>query len=324
MISLTTTQSDLGWTLYSDASFTTPLKVCDAFTTAGPNNESCFASLSAGVNYYLAVREGDAVAGTYVLTVTPPVVPTRPTGVTATASYGKVTLSWFVSAAATTYNVYWSMTSGAGTAGNKIGNITTTNYSHVVSTPSITYYYVVTAENANGESVPSTPEVSATPPAPLVPPLTYDFETNTLQGWTTNWIWAPSTIYAHGGTHSVTDSPIGMYADSSNTWLASPMIDLTATSAPKLTFWHRYDIETGYDYAYVELSSDGGATWTSIAPAGPYGNRYTGPLSTFTLVTIDISAYKTSAAVVIRFRLQTDTSTQHDGWYIDDIGISAN
>ena len=324
VISLTNTQSDLDWALFSDSGFTTLVGLCDNFMTPGPNNESCSASLSANTTYYLAVDEYDLVAGTYTLTVTPPVPPATPGGVAAAAGYGKVTISWYNATGATSYNVYWSTTSGgASSGGTKISGIATTSYDHVVAATGIPYYYVVTAENANGESAKSTPEVTATPLAKQVPPLTYNFDDGTRQGWTTNSIWNVNTVYANSGTYSVTDSPLGNYQNSSNTWLASPMIDLTGTTTPKLTFWHRYLTETDYDKAYVEISTNGGNTFTNITPGLPGYLYYSGTLSTFTLVTIDLSAYKASNTVVIRFRLQTDSSMWYDGWYIDDIGISA-
>ena len=80
-ISLTNTQSNLSWDLYSD-SFTTPVgSTCNNSNTTGPNNESCSVTLTAGVTYYLAVEERDTVAGTYTLTAIPPVPPATPGGV---------------------------------------------------------------------------------------------------------------------------------------------------------------------------------------------------------------------------------------------------
>ena len=257
----------------------------------------------------------------------PPFLPLRPEASAASAGYGKVTISWYNATGATSYNIYWSTTSGgASSGGTKISGlpVNSSTYDHVVTTTGIPYYYVVTAENANGESAKSTPEVTATPLAKQVPPLAYNFDDGTLQGWTTNGIWNVTTEYKYSGSYSVTDSPLGNYLDSINSSLISPMIDLTGTTAPKLTFWHRYVLEDAADYGYVELSTNGGATWTNITPATIYGNRYSGSVSTFTSVIIDLTAYKSSNQAVIRFRLQTDNSMFYDGWYIDDIEISVN
>lgn len=168
---------------------------------------------------------------------------------------------------------------------------------------------------------PGAAGIPAPPAAAYSPPLIYSFDTGTLQGWTTNGLWSVTTSTAHSGAYSVTDSPGGNYSDNSNTWLASSRIDLTATNTPKLTFWHRYQLESCCDDGYVELSTNGGSTWTNITPGGSYSGTVSTP---FTLVTIDLTPYKSSSQVVIRFRLQTDSSIVYDGWYIDDIGISVN
>src|SRR5699024_178813 len=40
--------------------------------------------------------------------------------------------------------------------------------------------------------------------------------------------------------------------------------DLSNTDSPTLSFDTNYDIEPGYDYAFVQVSTDGGDTWTSL------------------------------------------------------------
>ena len=41
-------------------------------------------------------------------------------------------------------------------------------------------------------------------------------------------------------------------------------IDLRSATDPKLGFWTWYGIEVDYDYAYVTVSTDGGAHWTPL------------------------------------------------------------
>src|SRR5205814_2332127 len=86
--------------------------------------------------------------------------PAAPTSLAATAGSGQVSLTWNASASATSYNVKRSTTSGSGYT--TIASSTTTNYTNIGLTNGTTYYYVVTAVNANGESANST-QVSATP-----------------------------------------------------------------------------------------------------------------------------------------------------------------
>lgn len=96
-------------------------------------------------------------------------IPSSPQGVGASAGDTVNTLSWSDSNGATTYNLYWSTSSGAGLSGNKIPGVSS-GYVHNSLNNGTTYYYVVTAENAAGESAPSS-EISGTPsvPAPDAP-----------------------------------------------------------------------------------------------------------------------------------------------------------
>lgn len=97
------------------------------------------------------------------------VAPVPPYGVTATAGDGQVTISWTAVSEATSYNIYWSTTSGVTkTTGTKISNVTSP-YVHTSLSHGTTYYYVVTAANSYGESSELI-EVSAMPFAiPAVP-----------------------------------------------------------------------------------------------------------------------------------------------------------
>lgn len=91
--------------------------------------------------------------------------PSAPTGVTATAGDGQVTISWSAVSGATSYNIYCSTTSGVTkTTGTEISNATS-DHTHTGLTNGTTYYYIVTAVNFQGESVESA-QVSATPAIP--------------------------------------------------------------------------------------------------------------------------------------------------------------
>jgi hypothetical protein len=86
-----------------------------------------------------------------------------PTNLAATAGDSKVTLSWTVVSGATSYNVKRSTTAG-GTYTTIASNVTGTSYVDTSLTNGTTYYYVVTAVNADLESDNSN-KASATPVA---------------------------------------------------------------------------------------------------------------------------------------------------------------
>ena len=96
-------------------------------------------------------------------------VPPPPTNLVATAGNAQVGLSWSASSGATSYNVKRSTTSGG--PYTTIASPTTTGYTDTGLTNGTTYYYVVSALNASGESANSS-QVSATPLLVVPPPPT--------------------------------------------------------------------------------------------------------------------------------------------------------
>ena len=144
--------------------------------------------------------------------------------------------------------------------------------------------------------------------------LTDSVETGNL-GWTPEGQWAITEEASASPSHSWTDSPDGEYDDYWDFSLTSPMLDFFSVAGVTLEFSHIYDLETGYDYAYVEYSTDGGATWSTAMSFNG-----TGHLS-WESVEIDLGDLDHAADARIRFRIDTDVSVTEDGWHVDDIVI---
>ena len=103
------------------------------------------------------------------ITVQSSAAPSAPTGVQATAGNQQVSVGWNTVADATSYNVYWSTTSGVTpTNGTKVSGLATSPYVHAGLTNATPYYYVVTAQNGTGESSASS-QVTATPTGSTAP-----------------------------------------------------------------------------------------------------------------------------------------------------------
>ena len=91
-----------------------------------------------------------------------------------------------------------------------------------------------------------------------------------------------------------------------------------------------YDIETDYDYVYLEVSEDG-ETWQIITtPSGTgedpsgnsYGWGYNGVSSEWIEESIDLSQYA-GRKVFVRFEYVTDAAVNGEGFLLDDVSVEA-
>jgi carboxypeptidase T len=136
------------------------------------------------------------------------------------------------------------------------------------------------------------------------------------QGWTAQGGWAITQEQAHSPTHAWSDSPGGFYQDNIGASLTSPILQLSSLEGIQLSFWQKYDTEANYDFASVEYSIDGGATWSSAA-------MNSGQSLDWAQVSLAIPELDWQAQGRIRFRLTSDGAVNADGWYLDDIQLSA-
>ena len=125
------------------------------------NNVDKIASLS-----LITVTNGRLNVNSAIRACSTPTAPAAPTGLTATAGNAQVALQWTASSGATSYNVKRSTTSGAEVT--IVSGVTATSYTDTAVANGTTYFYVVSAVNAVGESLNSN-EASATPAAPTIP-----------------------------------------------------------------------------------------------------------------------------------------------------------
>lgn len=152
---------------------------------------------------------------------------------------------------------------------------------------------------------------------------------NDLSNWTTN-SWGTSNVFFHSPDSSITDSPLGNYSDNDVTSIESVQsFNLSNAVDAMLTFWARWEIEPGWDYAQVLASSDNGNTWTPLC--GKYtkpGNSnqdegkpvFDGMQQSWVPEEVSLKDF-IGTNVNIRFQLTSDGFVNHDGFYFDDLKI---
>ena len=111
--------------------------------------------------------------------------------------------------------------------------------------------------------------------------------------------------------------------------------DLTGLSQATLEAWLWYDIEEDWDYAYIEVSTNGGQTWdilkgqytTDSNPNGnSFGYAYTGQsgsadeAAVWVEEEIDLTPY-VGSEILLRFEYITDDAVNRVGFCVDDIAI---
>ncbi|MGB5057679.1 MAG: choice-of-anchor J domain-containing protein [Candidatus Promineifilaceae bacterium] len=213
------------------------------------------------------------------------------------------------------------------------------------------YYWRVRASNACGDGANSsifrfTTQAAAGDCGPGSSPnilASEGFESG-AGGWThsgTGDTWTLSTARPHTGSYSFKATNPASVSDQR---LVSPPIILPTGESPlSLQFWNHQTIERGtsicYDGAVLEISTNGGSTWTDLEPSlltDPYdmtvSSSYSNPLAgrkawcgdpqdwLNSIVSLDDYAGQT---VQFRFRLGSDTSVGREGWYIDDVKVQS-
>ncbi|MDP6512234.1 MAG: immune inhibitor A, partial [SAR202 cluster bacterium] len=150
-----------------------------------------------------------------------------------------------------------------------------------------------------------------------VPQVAFPFF-DSMEGGTGNWEWGAPwgqvTSSSYSGNTSWTDSPLGSYANNANTSLTT-FVSLAGSASPVLTFWQKLQLRQAQDYGYVEVSTDGGKTWTKLLTISG--------TESWNQESVNLNAYR-GAVIGLRFRLLADAANVSDGWYIDDVRIANN
>jgi len=251
-----------------------------------------------------------------------------------------IELSWSQSGSVSSWQIEYGL-SGFTQGGGAVVTVSSSPYTLTGLSANTTYDWYIRADcGSNGYSNWTGPHTFTTYPVPTSLPLLEDFESgfNYFTNNTGNNVdFAIETSIIHGGSTSVKCS----YTDNdTNILIETGIVDLSSTSIVYLSFWHIAFTEANFDKCYVEVSTDGGSSFSVLSSSTYLGNDTSynsseyfdensysiwNPDSTVSnswwkKEIFDVSSFNTTT-VKFRFKLQSDGSVSRDGWYIDDIKI---
>ncbi len=126
--------------------------------------------------------------------------------------------------------------------------------------------------------------------------------------------WGLATNHYHSPPNSLSDSPVGNYANYDTVVVETTEdIDLTEYPSYRLEFWTKYDIELGFDYIYLDISTDGGSNWIDL-------HTFNGEGVDWHNFTADLGGF-TGQNVRFRLMLESDAGYNVDGMYVDDFTV---
>jgi carboxypeptidase T len=163
----------------------------------------------------------------------------------------------------------------------------------------------------------------------IIEEFLYD-DCSTLQHWSGDW--NITTEKAFSGQHSLTDSPNANYSVyTSYKANLKDTIDLSAAHAAAAEFYAQWDIERGFDYLKVEVSTDYGNSWIPLCGRySAFGSDdlsgpdpvYDGRMNDWVREEIILDDF-IGQQIMMRLRLETDQSnSSYDGFYMDDFRVN--
>jgi carboxypeptidase T len=163
-------------------------------------------------------------------------------------------------------------------------------------------------------------------------PLTLFFDDAEQGGGLWTGTWASTMERAFSGQRSFTDSPFQNYGPFANEpySLVQP-VDLSGHVDPMLRFQAYWNVDHSTDYVLVEASEDGltyqplpgRLSWEGVGPGQPLGSPlYEGRRYVWEEERIPLTAYE-GKQLYLRFSLHSNSWREREGFYFDDITITA-
>ena len=261
------------------------------------------------------------------------------------------TFSWNVPSQAMSYTIEIATDAGF-TNIVHTGTAAGTTYNGATLNSNTTYYWRVRADNLCGAGVNSavfkfrTQAAAGDCAVGSTANILYstDFEAG-APGWThsgTGDTWALSSANPRSGVQAWRAADPASVSDQR---LVSPQVVVPSGQNPvTLKFWHVPNMEPSgttacFDGGILEVTANGGITWTQVPNANLLAGAYRGLVSssfgnplgglqawcgttTYTNTIADVSSYA-GQTVQFRFRLGSDASVAATGWDVDDVVVQS-
>lgn len=237
----------------------------------------------------------------------------------ATGVATSTTLSWSAATGATSYDVYF------GTASSPAFYANTTATSLGVSglSGSTTYYWRVVGKNSCGSGTSSATRSFTT--AGTAVTIFNEGAESGATGWTftknagSGWAIETSTDSYAGTKRFKTNVGFATYYDGADWSVVSPSFSLAGKTSATLSFYNKYKTESGYDFSRVEISTNGGTSWTSLRSVSGQSTGY----PSWAQVTLNLNSYVGNSNCKLRFRFTSDSSVADWGVALDQILLTA-
>ena len=147
---------------------------------------------------------------------------------------------------------------------------------------------------------------------------TYSFESNE-----DDWLIVGDPVWEKGvptgtslnqvnsGTTAYATNLSGNHPDKSSSSLVSPCYDLSQLESGTVGFYLAYELETGYDFIYLQYSTDNGQNWSTI-------DAYNGFDSELKEYSYSLNQSMLSENITFRFHMLADSYVNEEGAVIDD------
>lgn len=144
--------------------------------------------------------------------------------------------------------------------------------------------------------------------------------------WSLGGRWGKTNLLSFSGTTSLTDSPSTLYSPNSrSSAIIGRPLDFSNVHKATLKFNARWSIEKDFDYAQIQVSSNG-SNWEALCGKFTRTNNiglsvYDGNQPEWIQENIDLSNYVGLKNVRFRWLLSADELNQFDGIYIDEFTV---